>query len=117
MSRWCKAFVKGMSPRQASAKRSQGGRRAIIQDPASVDVILSGRQATKDLARIEEHPIVSRSSSGLLLSHISDHRQLPHLSLIGFKQKNDPDHEARQSDQRPYQNGQPSKERDVRNEA
>src|SRR5208282_761557 len=51
--------------------------------------------------------------SRLLLSHIPNHRQLEHLSLIGFKHQNQPDHKANQTDQRPDQEGSPSKKRNV----
>src|SRR5580692_3632162 len=61
--------------------------------------------------------ICGELSAGLFFGHIPDEWQFPHLPLIGLEQQDHPDYEACQSDQRPDQNGQPTEERNVSEEA
>jgi hypothetical protein len=65
------------------------------------------------------HPIREpdrRLGASLLLGHVADHGQLEHLSLIGLKDQNQPDHEADQANQWPNHNRGPSEERNMSNE-
>ena len=105
-----------MSPGQASAKRL----RVTGDNPLSPIFNLShpewlpGREGSDGLAGLM---IYGELSAGLFFGHIPDDWQLPHLPLIGLKQQDHPDYEARESDQRPDQNGQPTEERNMNNEA